>query len=111
LEILFNNTDVSITICLFIHLRIKTKRDRVALDGIKIDHATLDVHIGSISVKRYFEKQQPYITMHDHIHESTRLAGIWMKKNRYTICFQGTSESHEMSVIVFDLENPEKAVR
>jgi len=111
LDILFNNADISKTICLFHTPPYQTKLDRAALDGIKIDHVLLDVHVGSIAVKRFIEKQQPYITMHGHIHESTRLTGVWLEKIGKTVCFQGASESNEMSIIIFDLENPDKAIR
>jgi len=37
----------------------------------------LDVHIGSIAIKRFIEDRQPYITLHGHVHESTALTANW----------------------------------
>ncbi|NIV03410.1 hypothetical protein GWN26_03465, partial [Candidatus Saccharibacteria bacterium] len=55
----------------------QTSLDRAALDGKMIDHVPLDVHVGSIAVKRFIENRQPLLTLHGHIHESARLMGSW----------------------------------
>nr|MEE4268616.1 hypothetical protein [Candidatus Krumholzibacteria bacterium] len=36
--------------------------DRAALDGKTVDHVPLDVHIGSIAIKRFIEDKQPLLT-------------------------------------------------
>ena len=51
--------------------------DRAALDGKTIDHVPLDVHVGSIAIKRFIESRQPLVTLHGHIHESARITGSW----------------------------------
>ena len=37
----------------------------------------LDVHVGSIAVKRFIEERQPLLTLHGHVHEAARLTGEW----------------------------------
>ena len=39
-------------------------------DGYRkmIDYAPLDVHVGSIAVRRFIESRAPYLTLHGHVH-------------------------------------------
>ena len=53
----------------------ETALDRVGNDGRLIDHVPLDLHVGSIAVRRFIEDRRPLVTLHGHIHESTRLTG------------------------------------
>lgn len=99
------------TIILFHSPPYKTNLDRADLDGRMIDHVPLDVHLGSIAIKRFIEEKQPYITMHGHIHESTRLTGKWYDKIGRTICFNAAHDGPELSIISFDLDNPFDADR
>jgi len=89
----------------------QTNLDRAALDGKKIDYAPLDVHVGSIAVKRFIEDKKPLITLHGHVHESARLTGKWMEKIGTTYSFNASSDSKELSLIKFTLEKPQNAVR
>ena len=111
LEMLFTDLDMSKTISLFHAPPYKTNLDRVALDGKFVDYVPLDVHVGSIAIKEFIAKESPYITMHGHIHESTRITGIWMEKFNGTISFQGATERNNPAIIKFDLDNPENAER
>ena len=85
--------------------------DRAALDGQMIDHVPLDVHVGSIAIKRFIEERKPYITMHGHIHESCRLTGQWMEEIGQTVAFNAAHDGPELSLITFEIENPGKAKR
>ncbi len=89
----------------------KTNLDRAALDGKTVDHVPLDVHVGSIAVRRFIEQRQPRLTMHGHIHESTRLTGSWQDKIGKTLCLSAAHDGPELAVIKFSLENPASAVR
>jgi uncharacterized protein len=111
LDVLFKNSDMNKTICLFHTPPYQTHLDRAALDGKMIDYAPLDVHVGSIAVKKFIEKKQPYITLHGHIHESTRITGLWNQKIGKTFSFQGASETDEYAILIIDIENPQDAVR
>ncbi len=109
LDLLFSDIEINKAICLFHSPPYQTNLDRAALDSKFIDHAPLDVHVGSIAIKEFITGKSPYITMHGHIHESTGLTGIWKEKIGNTISFQGASALNDKTVIKFDLENPEKA--
>ena len=89
----------------------KTKLDRVALDGKMIDHVPLDVHIGSIAVKRLIEERQPLITLHGHAHESARLTGSWQDKIGRTRAFSAAHDGPELALVRFDPCNPKTAER
>jgi Icc-related predicted phosphoesterase len=103
--------DFSKTIFLFHSPPYKTKLDRAALDSKKYDHASLDVHVGSIAIKRFIEKMQPYLTLHGHIHESTRLTGEWQEKIGKSYSFNAATEMTELAIISFPLSQPELAKR
>ncbi|MCU0370882.1 MAG: metallophosphoesterase [Bacteroidales bacterium] len=89
----------------------KTHLDRAALDGMMIDHVPMDVHVGSIAIMRFIEERQPWLTMHGHIHESSRLTGQWKqtfgKTNAYTAAWDGP----ELALVDFDLDDPANAER
>ena len=109
LERLFADVDLSKTICLFHSPPYNTKLDRAALDGVKVDHAPVDVHVGSIAIKEFILTRFPYITLHGHIHESSSITGSWMEKIGNTICFQGATRRNENGIILFDLDDPKNA--
>lgn len=88
-----------------------TLLDRAALDGRSIEHVPLDVHVGSIAIMRLIEERQPWLTLHGHIHESTRLTGHWSQEIGRTIAFNAAHDGPELSLIVFDLEHPQGARR
>jgi len=89
----------------------QTNLDRAALDGKKIDHVPLDVHVGSIAIRRFIEEKQPFITLHGHIHESTHLTGFWHDKIKNTWMFNGSTHFPGLSLIVIDTESPGLANR
>jgi Icc-related predicted phosphoesterase len=99
------------TICLFHSPPYKTNLDRAALDGKMIEHVPMDVHVGSIAVQKFIEEKQPLITLHGHIHESTRITGHWSEQIGRTFACNASHDGPELSIIVFDTNEPEKAVR
>ena len=76
-----------------------------------IDHLHVDVHVGSIAIKRFIEKEKPYITIHGHIHESTKLTGSWYQKIGDTHSYNAACEGMELAVIKLSLEEPDSAQR
>jgi Icc-related predicted phosphoesterase len=88
-----------------------TKLDRAALDDKAIDHAPLDVHIGSIAIRRFIELRQPLVTLHGHVHESARLTGSWRDELGRTQLFSAAHDGAELALVRFDLEDPASAVR
>lgn len=89
----------------------QTKLDRAALDGKMVDYVPLDVHVGSIAVKKFIENRQPLLTLHGHIHESARLTGAWQDKIGKTCCLSAAHDGRELALIRFDLGDPESATR
>jgi Icc-related predicted phosphoesterase len=85
--------------------------DRAALDGQKVDHAPLDVHVGSVAVRRFIEDRQPAITLHGHVHESTRLTGSWHECMGRTHAFSAAHDGGELALVRFDPERPDEATR
>lgn len=108
---LITEKDLSHSIILFHSPPYQTNLDRAALDGQTFDYAPIDVHVGSIAIKRFIQRQQPFITLHGHIHESSRITGYWQQKIGKTNVFSAAYEMPELSIIKFDLQNPSKAIR
>jgi Icc-related predicted phosphoesterase len=89
----------------------RSKLDRAALDGKAVDHAPLDVHVGSIAVRRLVEERQPLVTLHGHVHESARLTGSWCDRIGRTVCLSAAHDGPELALVSFDPARPEAATR
>jgi len=89
----------------------ETVLDRAALDGVMVDHAPLDVHVGSIAIRRFIETRQPLVTLHGHIHESARLTGCWQHRLGRTLALSAAHDGPELALVRFDPEQPEAATR
>ena len=76
-----------------------------------VDHVPLDVHVGSIAVRRFIEAKQPLLTLHGHVHESTRLTGEWMTQIGRTTCINGAHDGPELALVRFDPAAPAAATR
>lgn len=111
LDRLSGKDDLSMGVFLFHAPPYQTLLDRAALDGTMIDHAPLDLHVGSIAIKRFIEDRQPLITLHGHVHESARLSGNWREQIGRTHVFSAAHDGPELAVVRFDLGNPELATR
>ena len=111
LILLVGNQDLSRAIFLFHAPPYKTKLDRAALDDKKIDHVPLDPHVGSIAIQRFIEERQPLLTLHGHIHESTRLTGSWKDRMGNTHMFSAAHDGPELALVRFDLKDLDKATR
>jgi Icc-related predicted phosphoesterase len=88
-----------------------TRLDRAGLDGRMIDHVPVDVHVGSIAIRRFIEKRQPLVTLHGHIHESARLTGCWRDRIGRTHMLSAAHDGPELALILFDLDDIEHARR
>jgi len=51
------------------------------------------------------------ITMHGHIHESSRITGQWKDKIGKTICFGAAHEGKQLCLIKFNTSAPAEAER
>lgn len=76
-----------------------------------LDRAALDVHVGSIAIRRFIEERQPLVTLHGHVHESARLTGEWRDRIGRTHLFSAAHDGPELALVRFDLEDPACATR
>lgn len=111
LQNLTGNKDLSKSIFLFHSPPYKTFLDRAALDDVVIDHVPADVYVGSIAIKELLEERNPYITLHGHIHESSRITGHWKEKINNTWAFSAAYEGEQLAIVQFNLSNPSDAGR
>jgi uncharacterized protein len=88
-----------------------TSLDRAALDGKTYEYVPLDVHVGSIAVRRFIEERQPLLTLHGHVHEAARLTGEWKIRIGRTVCINGAHDGPELALVRFDPASPEAATR
>ncbi len=111
LDRLVGNSKLDNAIMLFHSPPYQTKLDRAAMDGKMIDHAPLDVHIGSIAIQRFIKSKQPLLTLHGHVHESVRLTGAWQDRIGNTICYGAAHDGPELALVRFDPDSPKRATR
>lgn len=111
LDLLTKNLLLENAIFLFHAPPYKTKLDRAALDGKKIEHIPLDINVGSVAIRKFIELRQPLLTLHGHIHESARITGSWKDAIGRTYCFSAAHDGTELSLIKFELANLDKAER
>ncbi len=106
-----NFDDFSRTIMLFHTPPYRCVLDRAELDGKRIDHVPLEKHLGSIALRRFIETKQPFITLHGHVHESSRLTGSWKDTIGRTQTFSAAVEPPHLAIVKFYLNNPEEGQR
>lgn len=111
LRILTAGQDLSRGIFLIHTPPYRTNLDRAALDGKMVDHVPLDLHVGSIAVKRFIEERQPLMTLHGHIHESARITGTWKDRIGKTYAFSAAHDGPELALVSFLPDDPETATR
>ena len=111
LQRLASDTSLQQAVFLFHSPPYQTALDRAALDHRFVDHVPLDVHVGSVAIRRFIERRQPWLTLHGHIHESARLTGSWQQRIGSTLCLGAAHDGPELALVRFDLEHPEQAAR
>lgn len=110
-ELTHLQADLPRTICLFHSPPYQTKLDRAALDGRAISYVPLDVHVGSIAIRRFIETRQPLLTLHGHVHESARLEQAWQDQLGSTIMLSAAHDGPELALVRFDPAEPASATR
>jgi Icc-related predicted phosphoesterase len=111
LESLAGEEDLSKAIFLFHSPPYHTNLDQADLQGRQIDHAPMDIYVGSIAIRRFIEGRQPLVTLHGHIHESARVSGSWMDRIGGTFAFSAAHDGPELALVRFDPEHPASATR
>jgi Icc-related predicted phosphoesterase len=106
IELLTGDDDLSRSIFLFHSPPYETSLDRAANDGKTIDHAPLDLHVGSIAIRRFIDSRRPMLTLHGHIHEAARLTGRYSQSLGPTLMLQAAHDGEELALISFDPDNP-----
>lgn len=111
LELLTEGESLDLAILMLHSPPYDTKLDRAALDGKKVDGVPLDVHIGSIAIRRFIEARQPRLCLHGHVHESARLTGSWQDRIGRTVLLSAAHDGPELALVRFDPDRPEAATR
>jgi uncharacterized protein len=111
LDILAGDAPLDRAIMLFHCPPYRSELDRAALDGQSIDAVPLDVHVGSIAIRRFIERRQPRVTLHGHVHESARLTGRWAVQIGSTCALSGAHDGPELALVRFDPDAPWLATR
>jgi Icc-related predicted phosphoesterase len=88
-----------------------TALDRAALDGKTIEHVPLDVHVGSIAIRRFLFARQPAVSLHGHVHESVRLTGRFKERLGRTWALGAAHDGDELCLVRFDPAEPGAATR
>jgi Icc-related predicted phosphoesterase len=88
-----------------------TRLDRAALDGLRVDGVPVDVHVGSIAVRRFIEARQPLLTLHGHVHESPALSCSWQDRIGRTRLFSAAHAGPELAIVRFEPEQLDQATR
>jgi len=105
------NAPAEKTIFLFHSPPYNSYLDRADLDGKIVDHAPIDVHVGSIAIQRFIKKKQPLLTLHGHVHESARMTGYWKEKFGKTHSFNAAYDGSELALVRFRTDDLENATR
>jgi Icc-related predicted phosphoesterase len=111
LAVLVGEANLERSVVLFHAPPYETALDRAALDGQMIEHVPLDLHVGSIAIRRFIEDRQPLVTLHGHVHESARLTGSWRDRLGRTYLFTAAHDGPELALVRFELEDPAAATR
>ena len=111
LAVLVGDAELDRAVMLFHAPPHETNLDRAGLDGMTVEHVPLDVHVGSIAIRRFIEERQPLVTLHGHVHESARLTGSWRDRIGRTHLFSAAHDGPELALVRFDLEDPASATR
>lgn len=111
LEELARSLDPQRAIVLFHAPPHRTVLDRASLDAVSVDGVPVDVHVGSIAIRRFIEAHQPWITLHGHVHESVSNTGQWRQRLGRTTLMGAAHDGPELAMVVFDADAPEVAER
>lgn len=83
------------------------------LDMILPHTKSIGAHVGSMALRLFIEKHQPYLTLHGHIHETVEMSGEFKDKIGNTLCL--TSGNHnvgeKLAVLIFQLDKTHEAKR
>ena len=85
--------------------------------GTRLDLIQGGKSAGSRSIKAFIEKNQPFLTLHGHIHEAPELSGAYVDRIGKTLCINpGQSawlgvDVMKLHAVMFEIEDVERTVR
>ncbi|MFH1564467.1 MAG: hypothetical protein ABIC82_01310 [bacterium] len=70
-------------------------------------------HFGSMALRLFIEKYQPYATLHGHIHETVDMSGEFKQKIGDTLCLASGNNNvgDNLTVLVFEIDKIQDARR
>ena len=73
----------------------------------KLDIISSGIHVGSKAIRNFIEKEQPYLTLHGHIHESPKMSGSYVDNIGKTICINlGSSYPKDLlNCIIIEIQS------
>ena len=73
----------------------------------KLDIISSGIHVGSEAIRNFIEKEQPYLTLHGHIHESPKMSGSYVDNIGKTICINlGSSYPKDLlNCIIIEIQS------
>ena len=73
----------------------------------KLDIIASGMHVGSKAIREFIEKEQPYLALHGHIHESPQMSGSFIDQIGKTACINAGSSypENKLNCITADIEN------
>lgn len=101
LQRLAGTDDLSRAVFLFHSPPYQTALDRAGLDGVRVDHVPVDVHVGSMAMKQFIETRKPLLTLHGHIHESAKLTGAWQERIGNTLACTAAHDGSGLALVQF----------
>jgi len=71
------------------------------------------MHVGSMALRLFIEKYQPYLTLHGHIHETVEMSGNFKDKIGNTLCLASGNHNvgDKLAVLVFEIDKAEEVKR
>lgn len=79
--------------------------------GCDLDRMEGHISIGSRAIAQFIEEKQPYITLHGHVHESSRVTGKWYQKIGRTHSFSAAWDGEGLALVIFRIDNPSENER
>ncbi|MBI4016125.1 MAG: metallophosphoesterase [Candidatus Aenigmarchaeota archaeon] len=82
-------------------------------DNTKLDQIMTKAHVGSFAIRFFIEENQPYLTLHGHIHETVNISGDFRHQIGKTLCMSSGNHNvgEHLAVVVFDAYKPKEAKR
>lgn len=111
LQVLTSDDNMEFSVFLFHSPPYLTMLDHATLHTIDPDQQSAIINAGSKAIRGFIDEKQPYVTMHGHIHESTRITGEWKQAIGRTWSFSAAHDGPELAVIKFELSDLLSATR